>query len=158
MRQVYFQAAVLLLVGLCSSCSLTGKPDSQSIFEDPRFEVVSPIDQAKEEIAKMPQDFVIPSSDDLYAWERTETFFKSYTKNPNRVRQGSVGTRSAITNRGVFGERYQFAVTKEEVAQGYRYKVNCFLPPNTAGDCDLNAKNVARFIRDGYIETTLLNQ
>ena len=115
-------------------------------------------DQARSAVLEAPTSFVVSFDDERLAWERARFFFEHY------VRKGAagapvvsrvVGTRWSLTN-GDEGP-FIYEVSKVSVSQGFRYTVKCAPQggrPNSASA--LNAGNLARFIREGKLELSLL--
>lgn len=116
-------------------------------------------DQARNEVLSTPTVFSISLEEDAYSWERARFFLENYVG-------GSSGHTSAVTK--VVGSRwslesnpalesYRYEVSKDSVDAGFTYRVECVA--GGAGDpaqAALNAGNLARFIRDGKLEVSLL--
>jgi hypothetical protein len=119
----------------------------------------TPEDQARDEVLATPTVFHVPFEQDVYSWERARFFLENYVG-------ASAGHTSAVTK--VVGsrwslesnpalERYRYEVSKDSADAGFTYRVVCMA--GGAGDpaqAALNAGNLARFIRDGKLEVSLL--
>lgn len=119
----------------------------------------TPEQQARQEVVDTPTVFNIPFADDPYSWERARFFLENYVS-------GDSGHASAVTR--VVGDRwslasnpgvqqYSYEVAKDAGESGFTYQVLCV--PGVGGDpaqAALNAGNLARFIREGKLEVSLL--
>ena len=106
-----------------------------------------------------PQNFVIPFSVEALSWERARLFFAKYTKDPVISELDREGNKLEL--RAQTPElTYSFIVERTLESAGYKYRVFCL--PNlgkhesTSILATRNAKNLARFIKDGELELTLL--
>jgi hypothetical protein len=119
----------------------------------------TPEGQARQEVIDSPTLFSVPFADDPYSWERARFFLENYvggdsgyTSAVTRV----VGDRwSLASNPGV--QQYSYEVAKDAGESGFTYQVSCI--PGVGGDpvqAALNAGNLARFIREGKLEVSLL--
>ena len=116
-------------------------------------------DQARQEILETPTTFDIQFEDDRNSWDRARFFLENYIGLP-------AGTSSVVTR--VVGVRwslasnpaqaaYSYEVAKDATRAGFTYYVSC--TPGATGNSSqaaLNAANLARFIRDGKLEMSLL--
>ncbi|MFN4896457.1 MAG: hypothetical protein ACK5GN_02175 [Pseudomonadota bacterium] len=121
----------------------------------------TPEDQARQEVAATPTVFTVAFADDPYSWERARFFLENYTG-------GGSGHASAVM--GIAGDRwslssnpaaqqYRYEVSKDAGEGEFTYHVSCL--PGVGGDpaqAALNAGNLARFIRDGTLEVSLLGK
>jgi len=161
-------AAALSLIVMVVGCSRTttvrpSAPGSISAVvraEEYNLEVsATPEDQARQEIVETPTIFTVAFADDPHSWERARFFLENYI--------GSVAGHTSVVTR-VVGDRwslasnptvqqYLYEVSKDFAEGGYTYQVSCV--PGTGGDHNqaaLNAGNLARFIREGKLEISLL--
>jgi hypothetical protein len=119
----------------------------------------TPEDQARQEVLSTPTVFHVPFADDPYSWERARFFLENYAG-------GAAGHASALTR--VVGDRwslasnpavqeYSYEVAKDAGEGGFTYQVSCVAGTGgDAGQAGLNAGNLARFIREGKLEVSLL--
>jgi hypothetical protein len=158
------------LVVSCCACSMSsgnkrsnapaGSISSVVRAEQHGLEVAAtPEDQARDEVLSTPTVFNVSFDQDVYSWERARFFLENYVG-------ASAGHTSAVTK--VVGsrwslesnpalEKYRYEVSKDSVDAGFSYRVVCMA--GGAGDpaqAALNAGNLARFIRDGKLEVSLL--
>ncbi len=154
-----------LLVSLCA-CSL-GSSEKGSIADmvgasQHGLEVAAtPEDLARAEVLSSPTDFEVTIDQDRYAWERTHLFLESYVdpaKAPIRPITKVVGSRWGLASPPVQAG-YVYEVWREAVPNGFRYSVRCVPGPQASKQqAALNAANLARFIRDGKLEVSLLSE
>ncbi len=119
----------------------------------------TPEDQARQEVLSTPTVFLVPFADDPYSWERARFFLENYVG-------GAAGHASAVTK--VVGDRwslasnptvqhYSYEVAKDAGEAGFTYQVSCVAGVGgDSGQAGLNAGNLARFIREGKLEVSLL--
>lgn len=119
----------------------------------------TPEDQARQEVLSTPKEFLVAFADDQYSWERARFFLENYV-------DAGAGHASAVIK--VVGDRWSLAsnpaaaryiyqVVKDAGDSGFTYQVSCVA--GIGGDssqAELNAGNLARFIRDGRLEVSLL--
>ncbi len=126
----------------------------------PRIEVITVEQQALEEVARTPLTFVVPLLKDEASWERARSFFDLYLgSSPERREPYSVG-EYLMTNSGRGAGRYIYEVERVPEREGMRYTVSCFVhgPDGDAVLAERNARNLARFIKDGTLERSLLHR
>lgn len=116
-------------------------------------------DVARSEVLQSPTDFEVSIEQDRYAWERTQLFLESYIdpqRAPIRPITKIVGSRWGLASPPVQGG-YVYEVWREAIPDGFHYSVRCLAAPELSKDqAVLNAANLARFIRDGKLEVSLL--
>lgn len=159
----------------CSSTSFQGSNRSGSIssFIAPDNENLSieetTEEQARREVLSAPTNFIVLLEDDKEAWERATFFLENYLhpellKDTKSARGGAlitsvVGSRWTLANPATSGS-YGYQVSKQPMSKnGYRYLVVC--QPRAGGNkyqASLNAANLARFIKDGKLEVSLLRE
>jgi hypothetical protein len=92
------------------------------------------------------------------AWERARFFFEKYVAREESrapVVSKVIGTRWALTN-GKNGP-YVYEVWKDSVSKGFKYTVRCTAQNGgQVQEAQMNAGNLARFIREGKLEVSLL--
>jgi hypothetical protein len=118
-------------------------------------------DQAREAVLTTPTVFNVAFEDDVYSWERARFFLENYVgaaSGHSSAVTKVVGSRWSLeSNPGLEG--YQYQVAKDLVDGGFTYRITCV--PSGSGEpsqAALNAGNLARFIRDGKLEISLLQQ
>ncbi len=135
-----------LIVGCASSISA---PKSNS---SPAVDVITVQDQALLDIQSAPTDFTVDFSDSQYAWQRARMFFNQYTT-------GAAVSDSKLSNVKSEHDLYFYEVRRALVNGGYRYSVQSVPRSKSASSNMLafqNAKNLARFIKEGTLEVSLL--
>ena len=145
-------AALATVAAGCAAVSSSERPGIRP--ED--VEVVSVKDQALQEIEQAPLDFDMPYAADLPAWQRAISFFKMYLKEQGRAPFSE--TETVIENQAGEGVRYVYRVVRTPAAGAMHYRVSCGPagPGSTPLQADTNARNLARFIRDGTLELSWL--
>ena len=120
--------------------------------------VVSPLEEAEEELLSSPLEFSVPFSRALVAQQRVDIFFHYYLKGtPSSLAADKNGviTHSAQT------ENYVFKVSRSPSKKGHFYRVECRLSANAKAKVNYaarNAHNLAHFIREGKFEAALLER
>lgn len=121
----------------------------------------TPEDQARQEVVDTPTVFAVPFADDQYSWERARFFLENYTGSsatPASAVMRVVGDRWALASNPAISQ-YRYEVSKDVSDGGFTYQVVC--APGVGGDqqqAALNAGNLARFIREGKLEVSLLSR
>lgn len=152
----------LLLVGLlhglpaCAPREPAPKPPEQ----DPRFEVTSSVDESVSAVSKTPLKFTIPLKQDSAAWARANFFLTQYTLS-KKVSRKEIPGGDRLTG-GTFGpDKYAYEVKRIVDSRGSTYAVRCILknPPGKVDKkAEQNAKSLARFIREGELELSLISR
>ena len=143
----YLPFAIVLIFVFVSGC--IKRP-----FGDSDVEVSTVEDQALEDVSKSSTDFMIDFYQNSVAWERAQSFFDYYLKQPGILR-----THSLISNANIPGGPFEYTVTRQPGVKGVYYSVKCVPSPfNSAKvpNAIRNARNFARFIKDGTLERSLL--
>ncbi len=163
MRSVRFLLSSLAVLFCFMGCAAP-KPRPGSIASiikenEDSLEVDQTVDdQARAAVLASPRTFVISWDDDRMAWERARFFFEKYVAREESrapVVSKVIGTRWALTN-GKNGQ-YVYEVWKDSVSKGFKYTVRCTAQNGgQAQEAQLNAGNLARFIREGKLEVSLL--
>ena len=142
----------LFLVAFLAGCSgQSAEPRARLVPAS--VEVITVADQARAAIAATPTEFVLSVPEDRLAWSRARDFFALYAGSPV-----GVDSEQLLSNRGVTTSGYFFEIERVAVDRGARFSVRCF-PAHGAAIVESsiqNARNVARFLRDGVLEVSLL--
>ena len=116
-------------------------------------------DQAREDVLRSPTDFDVSIEEDRYSWERTHLFLRNYVDPdhaPIRPITKIVGSRWGLASPPVPGG-YVYEVWREEIPEGFHYSIRCVATEQaTQEQATLNAANLARFVKDGKLEVSLL--
>ena len=121
-------------------------------------QVVSVEDQALAAVDEVPLAFTVSYENEAAAWQRAITFFKLYLKE-----EGSAPFSlhdDLIFNQASPGVRYAYRVEHRAGPQGFAFNVAC-QPAGAGADAihaEQNARNLARFVRDGTLELSLLSR
>ena len=124
------------------------------------FDPAAAGEQLLRDVMDAPTSFLVPAADDFYAWERALYFIGRYTSGIE-IRSGKgPDAPVSLTNKAAGGDRYSYQVTKSAGASGMAYIVECRprAPGAAPAMAERNARNLARFIRDGTIELSLLDR
>ena len=170
LRSFFFSILALLCATGCSSSPKSAlKPPSGAVASSSTVVVETPQDQALHAIAAAPREFQLNFGEAQYAWERTQIFFSSHTDGAFLKMASEGGTSgsenyASITNapggrvRSGAKDNFIYDVRKIPVRGGFRFQVNC-VPASATGDKNAakrNALNLARFIKNGELEASLL--
>lgn len=113
----------------------------------------------KREILDAPRSFEVSLADDAYSWDRARFFLENYAHTSSTGRSAVIkinGSQWALASHPA-SEEYRYEVVKELTAGRYVYTVSC--RAGSGGDqrqARLNEGNLARFVRDGQLEVSLL--
>jgi len=103
-------------------------------------------------------DFTVELANGDDAWARALLFISQYTgeKVPNPRALGE--RRVIITSEGASADPFIYRVVRFISPRGYRFHVSCEprLPGGDREVAERNARNVARFIKEGTLELSLL--
>jgi len=119
------------------------------------IEAVSSHEEALLQIQSSPTRFFVEVEGNAAAWERARFFLSQYA-GPGRVEIQSSADREQFSKVSSSGYRYQISRTFE--VGGAQYQVLC-TPKQAGADTNaalLNAKNLARFVREGELEVGLI--
>jgi hypothetical protein len=129
------------------------------------LEVAESVDQqAAAEVAATLPTFSVSIDEDGAYWMRAKLFFEKFlttdsgSKTP--VITKIMGRKWVLLSSPSVAGNYSYEVVKDELPGAYRYHVRC-TPRNNLGQqhvAEMNARNVARFIRDGKLEISLLTR
>ncbi|MCO6429530.1 MAG: hypothetical protein J5J00_01625 [Deltaproteobacteria bacterium] len=119
--------------------------------------------QALNEVLATPTQFTVPAPEAADAWARARLFFMQYLGVSNISEAESVLSpkQSLLSNEGRKDSRFAYQVMRETLKSGEtRFLVTCL--PSAAGtsaqNAERNARNLARFIREGTLELSFLDQ
>ncbi|RMG43092.1 MAG: hypothetical protein D6719_04460 [Candidatus Dadabacteria bacterium] len=133
----------------------TKKPDS------PRYEVeiLTPAEAVLEEVMSTPTEFIVDYDNDPTAWDRIPYFFTRYLGVKMPVVE-YLGNNSYRIRAPSGSTKYSYNILKTPESTGFRYRVECIPNQSSAKSslADRNARNLARFIRDGTLELSLLDR
>jgi hypothetical protein len=160
---------VLMGLSACGATSPMARPDSpvgsiSSIVkaEQHGLEVAATTeDQARDEVLATPTVFNVSFEDDVYSWERARFFLENYvgaSSGHSSAVTKVVGSRWSLESNPAL-ETYRYEVSKDSGDGGFTYRVMCVAGGvGTQAQAALNAGNLARFIRDGKLEISLLQK
>jgi hypothetical protein len=157
----------LSLIATVSACSVGAGPGGRQSLSGAAshdaLELTETVEErAVSDVRGADTVFDLSLDADRHAWERARLFFEKYLA-PGDGQAGViskvVGSRWALASPPV-GRQYQYEVWRDSIRNGYRYSVTC-KPLVSGASMDravLNAKNLARFIRDGQLELSLVSR
>jgi hypothetical protein len=135
------------------SCSAgTSSSFNSGKFE---FETISSAEEARLEIQSAPTAFSLDPEQNESAWERAYFYLNQYA-GEGKVVHESASDRDILTKSTAHGFRYQ--ISRQYQGGGVNFQVLC-TPIQGRGnptDALLNAKNLARFIRTGELEMSIV--
>jgi hypothetical protein len=157
-------ALLLISVGGCGSPRVARAPEGSISAlvraSDYGLEVAETSrEQARQEILETPTSFDVQFEDDRNSWDRARFFLENYIGLPaghSSVVTRVVGSRWSLASNPAQAA-YAYEVAKDTTRTGFTYSVSC--SPGAGGtlsEAALNAANLARFIRDGKLEMSLL--
>ena len=145
-------AIVAMTVAACS-----GQPRQR-----PSFEAIDPREDLIDVLGVVPTDFKVEPGDDAHSWERVLFFFKKHAGKFRLSQDSDEQWSYQISSAAAQDDALHFSVRKRFYRGTYLYKVIC--QPNPAASrkmsiemAMLNARNLARFIREGKLEASLLS-
>lgn len=155
--------SVAILCAACSSgglgarrgsiASVVGAKDHQLEVAETSRELV------KREIMDAPLSFEVSLVDDAYSWDRARFFIENYAHTTVRGRSAVIkinGSQWALASHPA-SEEYRYEVIKELAAGKYVYSISCIAGASgNQRQARLNEGNLARFVRDGQLEVSLL--
>lgn len=120
-------------------------------------------DQARTAVVASATDFILPSSQAAVAWERGLMFFRQYTSRFDTVvsAAGSAGlSKLELSNRRAADDVYVYTLKKRETGNGVRFIIECGPRDSRASPAlaQMNGRNLARFVREGTLELSLLSR
>lgn len=153
LRIVLTLVVCLLVTGCGASISGSSGLGNKSV------QVVTSEEMAKEAIYASPLKFVVPPEEVRTSWERATFFSRHFLNSEPKIelRGGSEGGSIVLnTNSQNFG----YTVVRQESVNGGVYEVACLptTPQVDATAAEQNARNLARFLKEGKLEVTLLQR
>ena len=116
-------------------------------------------ESAKREVLQAPRTFAVSKSDDSYTWDRARFFIENYSDVPGGQRAAVVrivGDQWALVSHPS-STGYHYEVKREPSADRFIYTVSCAADSfGNQTQADLNEGNLARFVREGQLEVSLL--
>ncbi len=162
-RHPTFTSFVLVVFLFCAFLSLSGCAASSKRYTPPKyeFEHLDPKAQALEAIGATPTQFVVDFPNDPDSWERAFIFFNKYTERQSISESDKPVWNSSLSNHNAPSDQFLYEVKRVLEPEGFRYTITCMPSPKRSAkgstqQAILNAQNLARFIRDGTLEVSLL--
>lgn len=121
------------------------------------LEVVTVEEQALEDVMASPRFFTVPLKGDFDAWRRASLFFNMYLNEASSIPFDA----DRIVSSRRKGAQYVYEVKRKNLKNGVKYQVFCYpvtISAEKASLADRNARNLARFIREGTLERMFLEQ
>ena len=134
----------LLLLGGCSLGS-----------SGPEIEKIPSQQVLLESLDGVPTTFHLDREASREAWTRALYFMNHYTVGVPEEKTNALVSSSGDEN------RFRYVINKMNKKDGVTFQVLCTVKENeplTQGAADQNARNVARFLREGTLEVNLLTQ
>ncbi|NLF24576.1 MAG: hypothetical protein GX589_02815 [Deltaproteobacteria bacterium] len=153
-QSLIFKVFALCALAVFCSCSMGAGPSSKAL----EIERVSVKDQALAEVEATPLEFVIKFQNDSAVWQRAKSFFSLYLE--EEAVPGSRDKENHICSGSQRNPAYRYCIKRAPEKGGMRYQVKC-LPLSSKAQPDFaerNARNLARFLRDGTLEVSLLER
>lgn len=159
----------LLLLPVVSVFGCTPSGSSRSV--DPHrdkehYQVVTIEEQAAESVVRSATQFTLPRSREYESWSRARVFFATYIKQRPASIERLPGSGLRIQNSDRSLDEFLYSIEKYTAHNSVTYFVRC-KPAQRISDpqklyalrnrAHQNAKNVARFIREGQLELSLLH-
>lgn len=148
-----------LFIGVISGglmgCSALNAPES------PRYtlEVETVEDQALSAVMSSSLEFTVELAAADDAWARARLFLSQYAAS-SAVPRAIAPRVSVLSSADSKAEPYLYKVTRAASPNGYHFRVGCEprAADGSAAKAEQNARNLARFIREGTLELSLLNR
>lgn len=119
----------------------------------PKIEVVSFKEQVREEIEEHPTQFQVPKQSDAQAWTRAQLFFRDYELTTPIVSKNEIKSNPKAES------RFLYQISRVGRGKEVEYVVNCVgREPRDTESAEVNARNVARFLKEGQLELSLLTK
>lgn len=163
-RQNYFRLIAGLLLGVAFTACVPIAPARQREQQVAyQFEQIGPKQQAIEALNSTPTQFVMDFPEDPNSWERAFIFFNKYTARQSIFESDKPVWNSKISNFNAPSDSFHYEVTRRLEKNGFKYSISCIPNPQlidskvaSNDQAALNARNLARFIREGTLEVSLL--
>ena len=126
------------------------------------MEVAASVDQqAAQEIGAFPAQFIIPIDEEPVVWSRAKLFLEKFlptTGVTTPVIMKVVGKRWVLASNSKIPGGYGYEISRDELPGSYRLSVKCVPKSKEFSQqaAEMNAKNVARFLKEGRLEVSLL--
>jgi hypothetical protein len=126
------------------------------------MEVTASVDQqAAQEIAAFSPKFTVPIDEESVVWSRAKLFLEKFlpTTGVNTpVIMKIVGKRWVLASNPKIPGGYNYEISRDELPGSYRLHVRCTPKSNAFSTqaAEMNARNVARFLKEGKLEVSLL--
>ena len=145
---MYGRVALLLAPIVALSACGSKQPQQPRWVLD---EFISVEDQARADVLAFPKEFVLAAGDLLPAEQRLELFLRDNAQGvgSQKLIEGEQLTRAQVGN-------WTFIIKRKLLSDGMRYTVECSSDGQSRETSDLNARNLARYIRDGWLEPRFL--
>lgn len=144
----------LAFVGIvlaCSSCSVLGVGTNRKVA----FDTISSQEETLIQIQNSPTHFSLSIEENEAAWERARFFLEQYA-GKGKISSEHSSDRDVMTKIGSSGFRYQMVRQFEKGKVGYQVFCTPKDSKRSNAEALLNAKNVARFVREGELEISQL--
>lgn len=127
-----------------------------------RYQIVERIsaeEQSVSAVANSPTSFVLSGYEAEQAWKQAQLFFRQYT-NRFVFRKMGDGAGAMLVSRDDTTDKYLYRVEKRPQGDAFEFVVVCApnLPSATREAAAQNSKNLARFLREGTLEMSLLDR
>ena len=154
--------AGVLIVNTGGCAGSTSQQMEKVPAAQPTFDIISPQAQTLTAIEKMPTTFTVSPYDDRESWGRAKTFLKQFTQDGLQAEEEGADRIVLSNHRGTRSSKdrdlYTYRIEKRFLRGEISYAVSC--RPVAGGATRAlalrNAKNVARFVRDGDLEVSVL--
>lgn len=148
----------LLTIFTCSllTCYPVAFLSGCSFGSNVQFDRISSQEDTLQQIQATPTRFSMPIEENQAAWERARFFLERYA-GKGKIQSDKQHDRDTMTKMSSSGFRYQF-IRQFERGEAH-FQVFCTPAKgsaNSTADALLNAKNVARFLKDGELEVSRL--
>ena len=143
---------LVILTGCGVGLNLGGSPSYE-------YEVVDTSQIAVENIKATPKQFVLEGTPNNQAWERGRLFLDKYINGSNLsvVSRGSESVER-LESKSSASVNYKYRIERIRAGEMYKYSIECSPLSTNANNisADLNARNLARFLKDGTLEVDQL--
>ena len=146
---------LLSLLLVFSSCSLVQKDNTSVYASGSGYEIESVADQLTSVLEAYPTRFTVPIGEGKQSLERAFFFFKTYTSSftPGDI---SATDRNINLTSEKSNDATRYRVSRVLVKEGFRYSVSASFKKDQTKSA-IMASNLARFIKDGNLEISLLS-
>ncbi len=152
--------ACLVLVFLAPSLTGCAKNARYEVVK-PRYERVTSEARELQLLQLQPLEIIVTPGEVAQLWQRAELFAYQYLGTTPTVAFQSSRTQPDSTALQFSSEHYRYSVTKaKRGAVNIAVAVSC-VPMNQDGDeskADLNARNLARFMKEGRLQLSVLEK